>query len=45
MSLNVPLEAAQSALDEYVIKGATTMDVDGATGIPHYIFPEFTGHD
>lgn len=41
MSLDVELDAAQWALDELVRKGAASVDVDIATGIASYSFPEF----
>ncbi len=43
MDLNVPLDAAEAALEECVMKGTASMEVDGITGITHYVFPEFTG--
>jgi len=43
MDLNVPLDAAQTALEECVMKGTASMEIDGLTGITHYVFPEFTG--
>jgi hypothetical protein len=42
MALDVELDAAQWALDELVRKGAANVDVDMASGIASYIFPEFT---
>jgi hypothetical protein len=41
MSLDVELDAAQWALDELVRKGAASVDVDIATGVASYSFPEF----
>lgn len=41
MSLDVELDAAQWALDELVRKGAASADVDIATGVASYSFPEF----
>jgi hypothetical protein len=41
MSLDVELDAAQWALDELVRKGAASVDVDMATGVAAYSFPEF----
>ena len=44
MSLNVGLDECQLALDELVRKGAANVDVDYATGIASYRFPEFLPH-
>lgn len=44
MALNVGLDECQLALDELVRKGATNVDVDMATGIASYSFPEFLPH-
>jgi hypothetical protein len=44
MALNVGLDECQLALDELVRKGAATVDVDLATGIATYSFPEFLPH-
>jgi hypothetical protein len=41
MSLDVELDAAEWALDELVRKGAACVDVDIATGVASYSFPEF----
>ncbi len=41
MSLEVGLDEAQAALDELVRKGAAGVDIDLATGIATYRFPEF----
>jgi hypothetical protein len=44
MALNVGLDECQLALDELVRKGAASVDVDFATGIANYSFPEFLPH-
>ncbi len=44
MALNVGLDECQLALDELVRKGAASVDVDMATGIASYSFPEFLPH-
>jgi hypothetical protein len=44
MALNVGLDECQSALDELVRKGAANADVDIATGVASYTFPEFLPH-
>jgi hypothetical protein len=44
MALNVGLDECQLALDELVRKGAANVDVDFATGIANYSFPEFLPH-
>jgi hypothetical protein len=44
MALNVSLDECQIALDELVRKGAANADVDIATGIASYFFPEFLPH-
>jgi hypothetical protein len=44
MALNVGLDECQSALDELVRKGAALVDVDIATGVASYTFPEFLPH-
>jgi hypothetical protein len=44
MALNVGLDECQLALDELVRKGAANVDVDMATGIASYSFPEFLPH-
>lgn len=41
MALNVGLDECQLALDELVRKGAANVDVDYATGVASYSFPEF----
>ena len=41
MALNVGLDECQVALDELVRKGAATVDIDLATGVASYRFPEF----
>jgi hypothetical protein len=41
MALNVGLDECQSALDELVRKGAALADVNLATGVASYSFPEF----
>ncbi len=45
MSLDVPLDAAQAALDECALKGMAYIDVHGETGISTYCFPEFLPKD
>ena len=42
MALNVGLDECQLALDELVRKGAANVDVDYATGVASYSFPEFS---
>jgi hypothetical protein len=44
MALNVGLDECQLALDELVRKGAASADVDFATGVANYSFPEFLPH-
>jgi hypothetical protein len=44
MALNVGLDECQLALDELVRKGAANVDVDMATGVASYSFPEFLPH-
>jgi hypothetical protein len=44
MALNVGLDECQFALDELVRKGAANVDVDMATGVASYSFPEFLPH-
>jgi hypothetical protein len=44
MALNVGLDECQLALDELVRKGAANVDVDMATGVSSYSFPEFLPH-
>jgi hypothetical protein len=44
MALNVGLDECQVALDELVRKGAAMVDVDLATGVATYRFPEFLPH-
>jgi len=41
IKLNVALDDAQAALDECAVKGTAYIQVDEATGIPAYKFPEF----
>lgn len=41
MRLDVPLDQAQDALDECVVKGAARLEVDEASGMAEYRFPEF----
>jgi len=41
MRLDVPLDQAQDALDECVVKGAARLDIDEASGMAEYRFPEF----
>ena len=41
IALEVELDAAQWALDELVRKGAASVDVNLATGVASYSFPEF----
>jgi hypothetical protein len=41
MSLDVALDDAQAALDELQRKGAASAEVDLATGVATYTFPEF----
>jgi hypothetical protein len=41
MALEVELDAAQWALDELVRKGAASVDINLATGVASYSFPEF----
>lgn len=41
IKLNVALDDAQAALDECAVKGTAYIQVDEATGIPAYRFPEF----
>lgn len=41
MELDVPLDAAEAALDECAAKGSAYIDVDPASGIASYRFPEF----
>jgi hypothetical protein len=41
MALEVGLDDAQAALDELVRKGAASVDIDLASGIATYRFPEF----
>ncbi len=41
MELDVPLNAAEAALDECAAKGTATVEVDPANGIATYRFPEF----
>lgn len=41
MELNVPLDAAEAALDECAARGSAYIDVDPANGIASYRFPEF----
>jgi hypothetical protein len=43
--LNVPLDAAQAALDECALKGVAYIDVNDDTGISSYCFPEFLPKD
>ncbi len=45
MSLDVPLDAAQAALDECALKGVAYIDVNGETGISSYCYPEFLPKD
>ena len=41
MELNVPLAAAEAALDECAARGSAYIDVDPSNGIASYRFPEF----
>ncbi len=41
MALEVGLDDAQAALDELVRKGAANVDIDLASGVATYRFPEF----
>ncbi len=41
MELNVPIDSAESALDECATKGGAFIEVDNDTGIATYRFPEF----
>ena len=41
MELNVPLDDAETALDECAAKGGAYIDVDPSNGIASYRFPEF----
>lgn len=45
IKLNVALDDAQAALDECAVKGTAYIQVDEATGIPAYKFPEFYKDD
>lgn len=41
MALDVPLEAANAALEECARQGNATMEVDEASGLARFEFPEF----
>jgi len=41
MELNVPLDAAEAALDECASRGNAYIDVDPSNGVASYRFPEF----
>ncbi len=45
MELDVPLDDAEAALDECASKGSAYIEIDPASGIANYRFPEFLKGD